>query len=161
MDILLLILAIICGLLGLAGCILPVLPGPPLTYVGLLLLNWSGYAQFDTTSLVVWAVVTVVVTVIDFLLTPWMTKCFGGSKAGTWGAMLGLLVGFFIPLPFVGIILGPFLGALAGELLVARKQSGAAFKSALGAFLSFFVGTGIKLIACVAMIVACITAITW
>lgn len=150
MDIVLVILATLCLLIGFVGCVIPGLPGPPMSYVGLLLLQWSKYAHFSTTALVVWAVVVIVVTVIDFVLTPWMTQRFGGSKAGTWGAILGVVAGLFFP-P-VGPIIGPFLGALIAELIIARRQSGDATKAALGSFISFIVGTGIKLMACGCML---------
>lgn len=97
----------------------------------------------------------VIVGVIDFFLTPWMTRRFGGSKAGTWGSILGLVVGMFLPWPF-GPVLGPFLGAFAGEMLVSKKDSGSAMHAALGSFLSFFVGTGIKLLACIGMLIAAV-----
>lgn len=155
MEITLLVLAIICCLLGFAGCILPALPGPPLTYAAMWLLHWSGYAKFSTTEFIVWGVVMVIVGVIDFFLTPWMTRRFGGSKAGTWGSILGLVVGMFLPWPF-GPVLGPFLGAFAGEMLVSKKDSGSAMHAALGSFLSFFVGTGIKLLACIGMLIAAV-----
>lgn len=151
MDIFLLVLSVLCALLGVLGCVLPVLPGPPLTYVAMLLSHWSGYVHFSVTALVVWAVVTVAITVIDFFLTPYMTRKFGGSKAGSWGAMIGLVVGMFLPWP-VGPLLGPFTGALLGELFISKKDSASATHAALGSFLSFFVGTGLKLLTCGGMI---------
>lgn len=157
-DIVLLVLAILCFLLGFVGCVLPALPGPPMCYVAMWLLQWSGYVHFGTASLVTWAVITIAVTVIDFFLTPWMTKRFGGSTAGSWGAVLGLVVGLFLPFPF-GPLLGPFVGALIGEVLVSRKDTATATHAALGSFLSFFVGTGIKLLACGGMVAATIFAI--
>lgn len=159
MDIVLLILSILCALLGIAGCILPALPGPPLTYLGMLLLHWSGYVHFSTTTLIVWAVVTVVVGLIDFFLTPWMTRRFGGSKAAEWGSLLGLVAGFFIPLPFpVGPLFGPFLGALIAEKIVRNQSFEHSARAAFGSFLSFFVGTGIKLIICISMIAVAVTS---
>ncbi len=158
MDIVLIVLAGLCFILGFLGCVLPALPGPPLSYVAMWLLQWSGYVHFSTTSMVVWALVTIAVTVIDFLLTPWMTKRFGGSKAGSWGSMIGLVVGMFLPWP-VGPLIGPFAGALLSEILVSRKDTASATHAALGSFLSFFVGTGIKLLACGGMLAASIIAI--
>lgn len=155
MDIILLILAILCAIGGVIGSIVPALPGPPLAYLGMWLAHWSGYVQFSTTALVTWGIVVVVVTVIDFVLAPWMTKRFGGSKAGSWGSTIGLLIGMFAPLPlFVGPILGPFIGAYIGEKYFSGKDSSASLRSAWGSFLAFFVGTGIKLISCVGMIAA-------
>lgn len=158
MDILLVILAILCCLLGFIGCIVPMLPGPPMAYVAMFLAHWSGYVRFSSTEFVVWAVVVIVVTLLDFFLTPWMTRRFGGSKAGSWCALLGLVVGMFLPWP-VGPLLGPFAGALIGEIVFAKKDTATATSAALGSFLSFFVGTGIKLLACGAMLVASLYAI--
>lgn len=100
----------------------------------------------------------VVISVIDLLLTPWMTKRFGGSKGANWGSMIGLVVGIFLPIP-LGALLGPFVGAYIGEVVYVRKATGRAFKVAFGAFLSFFVGTGIKLVMSIGMIIAVVRAI--
>lgn len=154
MDILLLILAILCAVIGVVGCIIPALPGPPLSYLSLWLIHWSGYVTLSTSDFVIWGIVTVVVTAIDFLLTPYMTRKFGGSKAAEWGSFIGLIVGLFIPIPFVGILIGPFLGAMIAEMLISKKDTFTSIHVALGAFISFFVGTGIKLIACIGMIAA-------
>ena len=152
MEIALLIFAILCAVIGVAGCILPALPGPPLTYAGLLFLHWSGYVHFSTTALIVWGLVMVVVTVVDFFITPVMTRKFGGSKAGGWGALIGMFVGFFIAFP-IGPLLGPFIGALIGEKMFCKKDTASAIHAAFGAFLSFFVGIGIKLFVCMGMII--------
>jgi hypothetical protein len=155
MEIILIILAFLFLLAGLVGSIVPAIPGPPISYIGLLLLQWSGRAEFSTIFLVVWAVITVAVTVIDNILPAWMTKKFGGSRLAVIGSVVGLIVGmiFFAP---IGILLGPFLGALAGEMInngIQTKSdentnigSAKALKAALGAFLAFILGTGAKLI---------------
>ena len=104
---------------------------------------WESGA-FDTNTLLMWAVIVVVVTILDNLLPIWFTKKFGGSKAGERGAMAGVLAGFiFGP---VGIIVGPFIGAMLGELINDSSDRKRAFRSGWGSFLSFFVGTGIKLV---------------
>ena len=136
------ILALLFIVVGVLGSILPALPGPPICYVGMLLVHWSTGA-FDTNTLLMWAVIVVVVTILDNLLPIWFTKKFGGSKAGERGAMAGVLAGFiFGP---VGIIVGPFVGALLGELINDSSDRKRAVRSGWGSFLSFFVGTGIKL----------------
>lgn len=157
MDILLVILAVICLLIGLAGCIVPILPGPPISYVGLLLLNWTDYVSFSTDFLLTWAAIVVVVTLLDYFLPPFMTRRFGGSRYATWGATIGLVLGFFV-FPPLGIILLPFFGALAGELIYDSTNSAKAFRVAFGAFLAFVVGTGLKLVASIMMIYYSVTA---
>ena len=144
MDILLSILAIIFSVVGCIGCIVPILPGVLLTYAGYLCLYFCSYAEISTAWLIMFGVLTLLVSVIDYVLPSYMTKRFGGSKAGERGAMAGALAGFlFGP---VGIILGPFFGAVAAELINDSSDRNRAFKSGLGSFLSFFVGTGIKLL---------------
>jgi uncharacterized protein YqgC (DUF456 family) len=161
MEIILVILAFLFLLAGLIGSVVPAIPGPPLSYAGLLLLKWSGYAGFSITFLLVWAVITIAVTVMDNFLPAWLTKRFGGSRLAVIGSVLGLVAGmiFFAP---IGLIIGPFLGALSGELINNRVKrnkvenidpetaavapNNNALKVALGAFLAFILGTGAKLI---------------
>jgi uncharacterized protein YqgC (DUF456 family) len=144
-DYFLLIAGSLMMLVGILGCLLPVLPGPPLSWVGLLLLNISRFGNFSFQFLVIMAVVAVVVTVLDYVVPVWGTKRFGGSRAGIWGATLGLIGGIFF-MPPAGIILGPFLGALIGELIIGT-DSRASVRSAFGSFVGFLLGTGLKLIA--------------
>ena len=145
METLLVICAFLLLLTGLIGAIVPVLPGPPLSYAGLLLLHWSGYGGFSSGFLWLWGVITVAVTVGDYFLPAIMTKRFGGSRLATVGSILGLLAGLFF-FPPIGLIIGPFIGALAGELIYNRTDSAKAFRVALGAFLAFFFSTGAKLV---------------
>ena len=147
MDITLLgILALICAVVGVVGCVVPILPGTPICYVAILLCQWAG-AGFATNDLIVWAAIAAIVTLVDTYLPVWMTKRFGGSKAATRGSMIGIIVGFFAgPL---GLILGPFFGALIGELTQNGNDSARAFKVAFGSFAAFICGTGLKLIASV------------
>jgi uncharacterized protein YqgC (DUF456 family) len=159
MELLLLGLAIAALLLGLLGAVLPILPGPPLSYLGIWLLKWSGYADFSPNFLITWAAITLIVTVLDYLLPMWMTKTFGGSKQATVGSFLGLVAGVFF-FPPLGIILGPFVGAFVGELL-DNSSSAKALKSAFGAFLAFIFGTGAKLAVSGVLIYYAIAAVVW
>jgi len=145
MEIFLVILAFILLIIGLVGAIIPMIPGPPLSFLGLLVLQWSGYGGFSNIFLWVWGVITVTVTVMDYILPSMMAKRFGGSRAAAIGSFIGLLAGLFIYPPW-GLIFGPFLGAFIGELLHNRANGLKALKVALGAFLAFIVGTGAKLI---------------
>ncbi len=144
MDIVLIVLAILLLLIGLAGCLVPILPGPPLSYLALILLHLTENHHFTGKFLVTWAIIAIAVTVIDNLTPIWGTRKFGGSKHGAWGATIGLLLGlvFFPPL---GIIIGPFAGAVVGEL-IRNENLDKAIKSGFGSLLGFLIGTGMKLV---------------
>ena len=151
MSVLVIILAVLAGVIGIVGSIVPALPGPPVSWVGLMILYFWGSGTngagdpMSLTFLLTWLVITVVVTLIDYIVPSWFTKITGGTKAAGRGAMAGMLVGMFVP-P-VGIILGTLLGAFLAELAFSEKNGWEAAKSALGAFAGFLFGTGIKLIA--------------
>jgi len=142
MDILLIILGCFFLLIGLAGCIVPIVPGPPLSYFGIILLHWTSKVQFDQRFLITWALLVVGVTLLDFMVPIWGTKKFGGTKRGTWGATIGLILGLFF-FPPIGIILGPFIGAVTGELTQSEDLK-KALKSGVGSLLGFLLGTGLK-----------------
>ncbi len=141
-DYLLLTLSIILLLSGIIGCLLPVIPGPPLSFAGLLLLHFSRFAEFSKTILLVLGIVVLVVTILDYLVPIWGTRFFGGSKYGTRGATIGLIVGLFIG-P-AGIVLGPLIGAFVGELIY-KDDMNYALKAGLGSLLGFLSGVGLKL----------------
>ena len=151
METFLAILAIVLGITGIVGSIVPGLPGPPLSWAGLLLLYlWGGGTDgggepMSLTFLLVWLGVTAVITVIDYIVPAYFTKLTGGSKAGGWGSVIGLFAGLVYP-P-VGMVLGALLGAFIAELVFARKDTATSLKSAFGAFLGFLFGTGAKLAA--------------
>lgn len=143
-----LLLAIVAGVLlfvGFIGTFVPVIPGAPLAWGGLLAAFFSDYCEITITALIISGVFAVIVSVLDNILPVAMTKKFGGSKAATTGATIGLIAGFFIG-P-VGILLGPLIGAFIGELIHNRgKKIAGDGKAALGAFVGFLTGTGIKMI---------------
>jgi uncharacterized protein len=145
MDVFWLILGIVLVLAGLVGCLLPLLPGPPLTYAGLLVLQLREVSPFSTKFLLIWAAIVVVVTMLDYVIPIYGTKKFGGSNAGIWGCTLGLLAGFWLG-PF-GIIIGPFVGAFIGEW-IAVQNTDKALRAAVGSFLGFLTGTLLKLVVC-------------
>jgi len=148
MDILWIILGIIMVLLGLAGSIIPALPGPPLCLIGLILQQLKTIPPFTTTFLWLWAIVVIVLLVLDYVTPVYGTKKWGGSKFGIWGSTIGLFAGmWFGPM---GIFLGPFVGAFIGEI-IANKSMHQAWRAALGSFIGFLVGTLLKLIACFIM----------
>jgi uncharacterized protein YqgC (DUF456 family) len=146
MDYILIGLGIVFIIIGVLGCVLPIIPGPPLSYIGLLFLHFTTRFQFSSRFLIIWAIITAVVYAIDYIVPIWGTKKFGGSKRGVWGSVIGLLIGLiFAPFGLISIIIGPFLGAVIGEL-TAGKESGVALKSGLGSFMGFLAGTLLKLI---------------
>ena len=146
MDILLIFLGTVCLLVGLAGCFLPVLPGPPVSYAGLLLLHFTDKVQFSTTQLILWALLVVIVQVLDYVTPMLGTRYSGGGKWGNWGCMVGTIAGLFIFPPW-GVLIGPFAGAVIGELL-GGKRSVEAFKAGLGAFLGFLLSVVVKVSLC-------------
>lgn len=141
------ILAIILGLVGIIGSVVPGLPGPPVSWVALLFVYFSGRAGVaDPTTLrylFIWLAVVTAVSVLDYVVPSWFTKVTGGHKAAGTGAVIGLFVGLFSP---IGVIVGALLGAFLGELLVENRGVWDSFKAGLGAFLGFVCGTGMKLI---------------
>jgi uncharacterized protein YqgC (DUF456 family) len=146
MDIFLLVLGAVLLLLGFAGTIVPVLPGAPLAWLGLFAAFFSKYCDISVTALVITAILAILVSVLDNVFPVVFTKKSGGSRAGTWGATLGLIAGLFTG-P-AGILLGPFLGALCGELIHNFNDKKQALNAAVGAFKGFLAGTGIKMICC-------------
>jgi len=132
----LIILGALLQLAGLVGCILPWLAGPPLNFIGLILLSMAkGWKPFSPTFLVIMGGLTVLTMVLDYAMPLAGARRFGASKRGFWGAVIGMLVGAFVFPPF-GLILGAFVGAVVGELSAGKEE-----KSALRAGWGVFVGT--------------------
>ena len=150
MEWILLATAILLMLAGLLGTVLPVIPGPPLSFAGLLVLHFSEWAEYSIELLIVMALLAAVVTILDYVVPVWGTKKLGGSDAGIRGSTIGLVAGIFV-FPPLGMILGPIVGAFVAELLRDRKDYRKAIKSAFGSLVGFLMGTGLKLFACVLM----------
>ena len=147
MDIFLTIIGFAFILLGLAGSILPILPGPPLSWVGLLFLHMTEAVPSDTSFLIITLIVALLIFALDYIIPAIGTKKFGGSRAGMIGTTLGLIIGLIAPMP-AGIIIGPFVGAYLGELS-NKSDSKTALKAAFGSFLGFVTGTFLKFIVAV------------
>lgn len=145
----LIVLAIILAIVGIIGSVVPGLPGPPLSWIGMLLVYFadkSADAQdpMSSTVLLVWLGITVLVSILDYVIPAGVTRIAGGHKAASTGALIGLFAGmFFTP---IGVVTGALLGAFLGELMVNNKGVWAAFKAGAGAFLGFILGTGLKLV---------------
>lgn len=148
MDIIIIIAGILLCLAGLAGSVLPFLPGPPLAYAGLLMQQLRTHKPFSAEFLWLWAFIVVVSVVMDYVIPAVSTKLSGGSKYGVWGCTIGLIAGFWLgPL---GIILGPLAGAFIGELIFSNNHH-QAIRAALGSFAGFLFGTLLKIILCFLM----------
>lgn len=145
MEIILIVLSFLLVLGGLAGCVLPVLPGPPLAYIGMLLVHITDKAEFSWTQLVSWLVLVVVLQVLDYITPLLGSKYSGGSEHGNRGCVAGTILGLFF-MPW-GIVLGPFLGAVLGEMLGGRDWEHA-LKAGFGTFLGVVFGVLLKMALC-------------
>ena len=152
MNILLSFCAVVLIILGIVGCIVPIIPGVILAYGGLLCSFFCSFSQISTTEVWVYLALSVVVSIVDYILPAYLTKLSGGSKAGQRGAIAGLIAGMLVG-SVVGAIIGPFIGAVVGEIINDNSDISKALKVGIGSFLSFLVGSGLKLILCVAMLV--------
>lgn len=146
-------------LAGLAGSVIPGLPGPPLVLAGVLVYGLAtGFAGLGWPVLLALGFLAALSQVLDYLASVYGTKRFGGSKWGIWGSILGGLLGLlFFSLP--GMIVGIFAGAVLPELLLGRKSPGAAFKVGGGSLLGFLGGTLLKLVFALVMIGIFLSAI--
>lgn len=145
MDALLIFIGFLLVIAGIAGCVLPVLPGPPLSYAGLLLLHLTDRADFSTTQLVSWLLIVIVLQIADYVTPMLGSKYSGGTEFGNRGCMAGTLLGLFF-MPW-GLIMGPFIGAVAGELLGGRDFPHAV-QAGIGSLIGFMLGTLLKVIVC-------------
>lgn len=143
METVLIILFVFILIIGFLGAFLPVLPGPPISYVGLLMIHFFTEYNFESNFLIYLGVAMVIILALDYFAPIVGAKKFGAGKKGVWGSIIGSVVGlFFAP---IGIILGPLFGAIIGESLDG-KSAPVAIKAGFGSFLGFLFGTLLKLI---------------
>lgn len=147
MEYIVIILGILLLAVAVAGVFLPGLPGPPLAYGSLLLIlgNPLASSKMSWTIYMVFAVVVVLITILDYYLPIWGTTKFGGTQAGAKGSLVGLVLGI-VASPFslaTSLVVGPFIGAVVGEL-VAGESSSTALKSGIGSFVGFATGAIMK-----------------
>jgi uncharacterized protein YqgC (DUF456 family) len=159
MDLLLLIIGFLFMIIGLFGSFLPVLPGPSMSWLGLVLLYFTNAVPANYWVLGISFLITVIVSVLDYIIPAKGTKKFGGSSYGIWGTNIGLILGIFAPIPF-GIIIGPFIGAFLGELLYDNKDHHRALKAATGSFIGFLASSFIQFVLCV-MFIGLFLTIVW
>ena len=143
MELFIVTISFLLLLLGVFGSIFPIIPGPPFSLFGILLLHFYSTYSFDSENLFLFSVLVILITFLDVWLQIYGVKKFGGGKRATNGALIGLVIGFFV-LPLFGIILGPFLGAYIGAK--TDKDISNPFKVAVGSLIGFFTGTILKLI---------------
>ena len=143
MDLVLILFGALAILLGIIGSVLPFLPGAPLAWIGLLLLQFTDRIEYSTSFLVITALITAAIALLDYLLPIWYAKRSGGTKWGQRGALAGMILGILAgPL---GIIIGPLIGAFAGELIHDSRDMGKAQKAAWNSFVGFLLSSGILL----------------
>ena len=147
MDILLLILGFICVLIGILGSFLPILPGPSISWIGLVLLYFTNAIPANYWIIGITLLITIFISVLDYVIPAQGTKRFGGSSYGVWGTNIGLVVGIFVPIP-LGFIIGPFVGAFIGELMYNSKNHNRALKAATGSFIGFLASSFMKFVVC-------------
>ncbi len=144
------ILAAVLVIVGIAGTILPALPGLPLVFAGLFIAAWAdNFQHVSGWTLTMLGVIAVLAMAADFVSSLFGTKVAGASKWAMVGAGVGTLVGIFFGIP--GLLLGPFIGAVVAELIY-RENLGDATKAGLGAWLGLVLGTAAKMAALCTML---------
>ncbi len=144
MNVALIIVGLILAIAGMIGCILPIIPGPFLSFCALILLSWvKNWQIFSQTFMIIMGILTALLIILDYFAPALGAKKFGASKLGLWGSVIGMIIGiFFIP-PW-GMIVGAFVGALVGEL-ASGKSGGKALRAGWGILIGNVLGIGLKL----------------
>ena len=143
MTVLILVIAFSLLFLGILGSIIPGLPGPPISFVGILLIHFFTGTDFSASFLWTWGIIVAIVFVLDYTLQAWGVKKFGGGRKSTIGTFVGLFAGLLFP-P-IGLLVGPFVGAFIGALSEVKGDNKRALKVAIGSFIGFITGTVLKL----------------
>ena len=144
MEIFLIILGVLLALAGFIGCILPIIPGPPLSYLALIALSLArDWEPFSAVFLIVMAVLMIIVTILDYVFPIIGASRSGASKSSVSLSIVGMVLGIFLFPPW-GMAIGAFLGGIIGELVQGRRGKDA-FKVGLGIFVGNMLGIGIKL----------------
>lgn len=147
MTITLIVLGLVLALIGLAGCIIPIIPGPFLSFLALIILSFAmDWEPFSSTFLMIMAGLTLLVSLLDYVAPVFGAKKYGGSQSGIWCSVLGMVLGVFFFPPW-GMLIGAFAGAITGEWL-AGKEGRESLQAAWGVFVGNVMGTGLKLAFC-------------
>ncbi len=139
----LLFIGFLISLAGLVGCFLPIVPGPPLSFVALVLM--MAIKGWNVNLLVIMGIITIAVTVLDYIVPAAGAKKYGATKAGVWGSLIFMLLGMFLFPPW-GLFFGAFVGAVAGEM-VTGKHGKVALRAGWGVFVGTMWGIVLKLAA--------------
>jgi uncharacterized protein YqgC (DUF456 family) len=150
-EVAILILGLLLNGLGIVGCVLPVLPGPFISWLSLFLFFFLPDHEIGTWTLVITGAFMAAVTALDYFVPVLGAKKFGSSKEGIWGGMIGIVVGLFF-FPPIGIILGPLIGTIIGDMIAGGTFT-KALNSGIGSLVGFLVGTSIKLIYSIAVLI--------
>lgn len=142
METLIILIALLLSVIGILGCIIPAVPGPPVNLIAMLFLQWA-ISPFRLRELLIWTAVTILIVIIDYLLPLWTAKKFGATRQGIYGGLIGMIAGMF--LTPIGMIAGLLIGSMVGDLLANRTLSQAT-RSATGSLLGTFLTMGLKLI---------------
>ncbi len=154
MEFLIYLLAVVFIIVGIIGDVVPGLPGVPISYAAMLLIHFFTGINYDSEALVIYGIICLLITVVDYFVPIWGTKKFGGTKAGVRGSTIGLIIGVVVlpllgivigPLGLIGIIAGPFVGAYVGEKMNGVDDQ-LAWRSAIGSFVGFVAGTLLKVV---------------
>ena len=141
--IILVIIGFIVSIAGFLGCFLPIIPGPPLSYLAIIILSMAkNWEPFSATFLIITAILTVLLSLVDYIMPAMGAKRYGASRYGIWGSMIGMIAGLFVIPPF-GMLILAFFGALAGEIL-AGKEAGKAMQAGLGIIMGNLVSVALK-----------------
>jgi hypothetical protein len=150
-TILLIIIGLLTALAGIAGCLLPVLPGPLVSYLSLIILSLArDWQPFSTTFLLVMVGIALLLSALDYVVSLVGARKFGASKAGLWGSVIGMLIGIFF-FPPLGIFIGALIGAVVGEIVIGKKTH-EAFRVGWGVFVGNLIGTALKLAYCLTVL---------
>jgi len=145
------VLAWLLVIVGLAGTLLPALPGTPIMLAGMALMAWlNDFARIGYGTLLGLTALTLLAQILDFIATAEGARRFGAGRGAILGATLGLLVGLFFGIP--GMLLGPFIGAIVGHRL-GEATLDESVRAGVGASIGVLVGTVAKVVIGVAMLV--------
>lgn len=145
------VFAVLLVLVGLAGIVLPALPGVPVILFGLVLMAWlDGFVHVGVSTLVWLSLLAILSVLVDFLATAEGARRFGAGRHAILGATLGLLVGMFFGI--IGILLGPFVGAVLGHL-ASKARLDASMRAGVGATIGVVVGTVAKVVIAAIMLI--------